>query len=142
MPQQNELDIFRCQFGRDRVEIWIGTMQHDDIWLFLVDNFLQVVIVGESDVLAGYVHGRGDAVDLDAVDRIHTGNAVLAEAHDDIFEGLQTLAHVFGDGLYAAFDRMIVFCNLEYCFLHSQSVLMISINTFAEFSHENRLMLS
>ena len=142
MPQQNQFDIFRRQLGCDGIQVGIGTMQNDDIRLLFVDDFLQVVIIGKSNILAGDVHGRCDAVDFDTIDCIYSGNTVLAKAYDDILEGFQAFAHVFGNGLYAAFNRIIIFCNLEYSFLHSRFVSMIFINTFADFSHENRVTFS
>ena len=61
-------------------------MQQDNIWLFLVDDFLQIMIVRKSNVLARYVYGRCDTVDFHAVDYIQTGNAVLTEAYYDLLK--------------------------------------------------------
>ena len=100
-------------------------MQENDVWLLFVDNLLEIVIIGESDVLTRDFHRRGNAVDLDAIDGIHARDAILTEADDNMVEIGQTFGHVFGDGLDAAFYWIIIFSYLEYSFLHRRTLFII-----------------
>ena len=125
MPQQHEFGIARNQFGCDGVEEGVGTMQQDDIWLFLVDDLLEIVVIGEGDVLTRDFHGRGNAVDLDAIDIIHARDTILAETDDNMVEMVQSFGHVFRNGLNATFYGIIIFCYLEYSFLHRRTLFII-----------------
>ena len=122
MPQQHEFGIAGNQFGCDGVEEGVGAMQDDHVGLYLVNDLLKVAVVGKRYVLTGNLDGRGYAVNLYPVDGVHTGDAVLTEADDNMLEIGQTFGHVFRDGLDAALYRIIIFGYLEYSFLHRQSV--------------------
>ena len=56
--------------------------------------------------------------DLDFYDYIDSME--IDETDDDMVEVGQAFSHVFCDGLDAAFYRIIIFCYLEYSFLHRQ----------------------
>ena len=118
VPEQHKLGLRGRKLRRDGVEKRVGTVEQDDVGLHLVDDFLQVVIVAEGDVLTGYLYRRGYTVDLDTVDGIHSGDTVLTEAYHIVVESRKALCHVFRYRLYSSLDRMIVFRNLEYSFLH------------------------
>ena len=113
VPEKHELAVLGYQADGDGVEEGIGAVEHDDVGLVLLDDLLQVTVVGEGDVLARHFQRGGDAVDLGAVDGVHTGDAVVAEADDDIVKVRQPLGHVLGHGLDASFGWIIVFCYVE-----------------------------
>ena len=91
MPQQHQFRVFGLQFGRNRVEVGVRTVQQDDVGLYLVDNLLEIMIIGDGDILCRYSQGWCDAIHLNAVDVIDTRDAVFAEADDDISGSLSVL---------------------------------------------------
>ena len=123
MPQQHQLHILGSKLCGDGVQEWIRTMKQDDVRLLLIDDFLEVVIVGEGYVLTGNVQRRGYTIDFHAVDSFISSNAVLTETYNNIVEVRKTFTQILCNCLNATLYRIIIFSYLEYSFLHQRYVV-------------------
>ena len=63
-----------------------GAVQDDDVWLKLVDDLLQVMVIGEGDILRRYFHGWSDSIDLNTIDIIYARDTIMTEADDGVLE--------------------------------------------------------
>ena len=61
-------------------------MQDDDVWLKLVDDLLQVMVIGEGDILRRHFHGWSDSIDLNTIDIIYARDTIMTEADDGVLE--------------------------------------------------------